>query len=271
MAELLYPTPAPHAPPAHAKSGPEGCPCEASVRVRPRRVPNAARRVAGARSWEIASDREGGCRGGKMANPLRPRSREVHWWRRERGWRTVGGGRGNSGPCKPPKQWTVPRPPKPRSTNVGATAACQTGGTVPPSRGVHRVSHRQRRRRRGRTRGMSAEGRSAALAGERRPVDRGPRRHGACRHLWHEEGGLTGTRRVAIEDATAKAAASDRQAVHLTRESGSRLYPSAPIRRGRAAQCCALANAFDVSLAVTLLWLTGLSGPLRVWANNPSS
>jgi len=139
----------------------------------------------------------------------------------------VGGGSGGAGATAatagryPQKQWTVPRPPKPRSTNVGATAACQTGGTVPPSRGVRRVSHRRRRRRRGRAGGMSAEGPSAALAGDRRPVGRGPRRHGACRHLWHEEGGLTGTRRVAIEDATAKAAASDRQAVHLTRERGS--------------------------------------------------
>jgi len=68
---------------------------------------------------------------------------------------------------------------------------------------------------------MTADGQAAALGDGRRPVDRGPRRHGACRHLWHEEGGLTGTRRVAIEDATAKAAPSAREAVHLTRERGS--------------------------------------------------
>ena len=49
---------------------------------------------------------------------------------------------GNSGHCRRRKEWTVSRPPTPRSTNEGATAACQMEGMVQPVAGARRVSRR---------------------------------------------------------------------------------------------------------------------------------
>lgn len=54
----------------------------------------------------------------------------------------VSGLGGNSGNCRRRKKWTVPRPPMPRSTNKGASAACQMGVMVQSVAGARRVSRR---------------------------------------------------------------------------------------------------------------------------------